>query len=135
MITLADYFGPWLDCRDATDERRENAQQLLEMVNPLLDAAAQAGVLLPINPSTGSQVSGATYGGFRPKSCPQGAEHSSHKDGEGVDVYDPQNQLDAWLTDEILDAYGLYREHPDATHTWCHLTTRAPRSGRRTFKP
>jgi len=36
---------------------------------------------------------------------------------------------------DVLEALGLYMEHPDATATWTHLTTRAPHSGRRAFYP
>lgn len=132
MISLSDYFGPWLGHPDATPDRVDNAEFLLEHVNRLLSAY---GKPLPINPNTKTNISGATFGGFRPQSCPQGAPGSSHKDGEGVDVYDPDNALDDWLTDGILAAYGLYREAPDATPGWCHLTRRAPKSGKRTFRP
>jgi hypothetical protein len=57
------------------------------------------------------------------------------KQGRAVDVYDPDGHLDAWITDDILEDFGLYREHPDSTSTWCHLTDRAPGSGHRTFWP
>jgi hypothetical protein len=114
MIFLADYFGPWVDHKDATEEVKKNAEVLLEKVANLLDE---------------------TYGGFRPQDCPQGSPNSSHKVGRGVDIYDPLNALDNWLTDALLEKYGLYRESPLATKGWCHLSDRAPGSGRRTFSP
>jgi hypothetical protein len=92
-------------------------------------------VELRLNPKTESLVSGDTLGGFRPQNATQGAPHSSHKEARAVDVYDPGGKLDAWLNDAKLEHYGLYREHPDATQGWCHLTDRAPGSGRRTFMP
>ena len=57
-----------------------------------------------------------------------------------IDCYDFDNcpksdTLDALITDGMLEFHGLYREHPDDTVNWCHLTDRAPKSGRRTFKP
>jgi len=52
-----------------------------------------------------------------------------------VDVADGNGKLDETITDALLEAHGLYREHPEATPGWCHLTTRAPKSGRRTFYP
>jgi hypothetical protein len=52
-----------------------------------------------------------------------------------VDIYDPQNKLDDYLTDEILTKFDLYREAPESTLGWCHLGTRMPGSGHRTFKP
>lgn len=88
-----------------------------------------------INPRTHTYVAGETYGGFRPQDCPQGAPHSSHKQGQAVDIYDPDNALDNYVTDAILEAYGLYREAPSATLRWCHLSDRPPGSGKRTFQP
>jgi len=57
------------------------------------------------------------------------------KNGRGVDIYDPENALDNWLTDAILERHGLFRESPLHTPRWCHLTDRAPKSGKRTFLP
>lgn len=137
MITIEQYFGKWADHPDATPERKASAVALLETVNALFDAAADDpdGPELRINPKTDTQVSGTQYGGFRPKNCPEGSAHSSHKEGRGVDVYDPSNQLDDWLDDAKLERFGLYREHPSKTPHWCHLTDRAPGSGKRTFMP
>jgi hypothetical protein len=135
MITIANYFGPWLNHPDATDERKANAQALLDRVSNLLDDAFLYYVDLVDNPVTGTLISGKTYGGFRPQDCPQGAPNSSHKVGRGVDIYDPQNYLDNWITDAILEKHGLYREAPLYTPRWCHLTDRAPGSGKRSFMP
>ena len=135
QITYEQYFGKWLGHKDVTSVREDNARKFLPMVNSLLLDAQANGVKLYFNLATGSGVSGSQYGGFRPQSCPQGAPNSSHKEARGIDIYDPENLLDEWLTDGILGAHGLYREHPDDTDTWCHVTDRAPRSGKRTFKP
>ena len=135
MISLLEYFGKFFDHVAATEEVLENAAELLECVDRLMATAMDDGVNLPINPVTGSQVSGTQYGGFRPPECLQGAATSSHKRGKGVDIYDPHNHLDDWITDEILEECGLYREHPEKTPHWVHLTTRAPGSKSRTFQP
>jgi hypothetical protein len=135
MITLQQYVGAHGASPDWTPERQQAATTMLQAVNALLDRAVTDGVPLFVNPATKSQVSGSIWGGFRTQACPQGAPHSSHKEGRGVDVYDPHNQLDDWLTDELLEDYDLYREAPESTNTWCHLTDRAPVSGKRTFKP
>lgn len=143
MISLSEYFGKFSDHTAVTEEIKENALNLLERVDQLMAYAIEDKVNLPINPNTQSQVSGTEYGGYRPPECTQGAQPSalnrwkgsSHKAGLGVDVYDPQNALDNWITDAILTLRSLYREHPAYTHGWCHLTTRAPRSGKRTFYP
>lgn len=135
MITLSQYFGVYASHPDATPECYAAADELLSRVNRLLDNVDTDRVELRINPKTDSEVSGDTNGGFRPQDCPIGARHSSHKQAMAVDVYDPGNSLDRWLTDERLEEAGLYREAPDATPGWTHLTTRAPGSGLRTFNP
>lgn len=143
MITIDEYFGPWVRSEDVTAERLHNADALLVCVNLLLELAEDAMVAVPRNPETKSQVAGEQYGGFRPGDCPIGAQPSAkngwkpsaHKNAEAVDVYDPKNLLDDWVTDAVLEQCGLYREHPTSTHGWCHLTTRRPGSGHRTFYP
>lgn len=136
MITIEEYVGPHGCTPDWTLARLDNAEHLLLQVNALLEDVTTRFALEPeVNPNTGSQVSGETFGGFRPQSCPQGAPNSSHKEGLGVDIYDPRNALDDVLNDTLLAQYQLYREHPNATLGWCHLTTRAPHSGNRTFLP
>jgi hypothetical protein len=104
-------------------------------VNALLLEADAHEVELIENPATGTYVSGQTYGGFRPQSCPIGAPNSSHKQGEGVDIYDPNNALDNWISDGILAKHDLFREAASATSGWVHLTSRAPKSGKRSFYP
>jgi hypothetical protein len=138
MITISDYFGAKIDDPDATPERVANAEELLRRVNALLDYAALEGVYEDwIDEDTGTQISGAKGGygdgGFRLQSSKTGAPKSSHKMGQGVDVFDPHGKLDNWITDQILEEFDLYREHPAATRGWCHLQTR--KLSVRTFWP
>lgn len=133
-ITQDDYFAGHRTDRTLKPVHRENAKALLEKVNRLLDLAF-IYVKLPLNPKTKSRISGTDDGGWRPYDSSEGAPGSSHKEGRGVDVYDPDGDLDEWLDDDTLSAFDLYREHPSATRGWCHLTDRAPRSGRRSFYP
>lgn len=135
MIGILDYFGNFYDHADATPERKEAAQEMLDKVNGLLEDYEGHGGELKVNPRTKTYVSGEQYGGFRPQSCPQGAPRSSHKEARAVDVYDPGGGLDIWISDAILTAHELYREAPIATSGWCHLTDKAPGSGKRTFQP
>ena len=135
MITWEQYFG----AKPHTDEQGAFATNLLFRVNMLLDEARAAGAYHDaIDPDTGSQISGsrggAGDGGFRLPTATTGATKSAHKEARAVDVFDPQGHLDAWLTDQTLEKYGLYREAPQSTYGWTHLTTRAPSSGRRTFE-
>lgn len=135
MISPNDVIGPWRNSADLTEERLEHITDLVPAVNALLARAAQAGVKLPINPKTKTQVSGKQFGGFRPQTCPIGAPLSAHKQGLAVDIYDPDNKLDAWITDEVLRECGLFREGGRWTPGWTHLTIRRPGSGNRTFVP
>jgi hypothetical protein len=144
MITLEQYFGK----KPHTDADEKNAQFLIARVNCLLIEAESSGVIkLVIDPDTGSYISGskggAGDGGFRLSDSATGRAKSSHKEAKGIDIYDPQGKLDKWLdsfekpngVNKKLEMYSLYREHASATPRWCHLQTRAPKSGRRTFYP
>jgi hypothetical protein len=77
--------------------------------------------------------------GWRPPAVnaliPGAAPNSEHQYGHAVDLDDNDGALDAWLTDDILKSYDLYREAPSHTGTWCHLQDMPPPSGHRTFIP
>jgi len=135
MISLDQYFGIYASHPDASPGMWAAAETMLDKVNSLLEQAEKEGIAIETNPNTNSQVGGETNGGFRPQDCPIGAPASSHKHARAVDVYDPHNALDGWITDELLTDFGLYREAPNATLHWCHLSDKAPGSGRRTFNP
>lgn len=135
IITVDDYFLAYAGHPEITPTIRGSATALLDSVNALLDCAIEEGIVLHKNPATGTHVSGDKNGGWRPQACPIGAPSSSHKQGRGVDVADHNNELDAWINDQCLEDFGLYREHPAATVGWVHLTDRAPGSGNRTFMP
>lgn len=140
MITIGEYFGAKYDHPDATQARKGNAREMLFRVNRLLGDAEAAGVYVaPIDPDTGTCISGskggAGDGGFRLQSSLTGSPTSRHKEGDAVDVYDPGDALDTWLTDEILAAHGLFREAPHATPGWAHLQSHPPHSGNHTFNP
>lgn len=137
MITINEYVGPHRNSPDWTPERQANALVLLDACWQLEQEALKDGMVFPVNPTTGSGVSGKTFGGFRPQNCPQGASNSSHKEGQAVDRYDPQGELCAWAMANLekLEDHGLYMEHPSATQSWWHLTTRRPGSGNRVFYP
>lgn len=137
IITLSQYFGPWLSHPDATPKTRDNAIRLLDACHRLQAVAERDGVVFRINPKTGSGVSGTQFGGFRPQCCTQGAANSSHKQGLAVDRFDPLGEIDRWCMSNFpaLEAVGIYIEHASATPGWSHWTIRAPGSGRRAFFP
>ncbi len=135
MITVEQYFGQYAGRPEITQKLTDSAALLLAAVNTLLDRASADGVTLYTNPHTSSKISGQMNGGWRPRNCPIGASDSSHKQARGIDIYDPLNAIDRWITDVILTEFDVYREAPEYTTNWCHLTNRPPKSQLRTFLP
>ena len=144
MISAEEYFAG----KPHSTEDEIAAADLLVRVNDLLaEAVRLCGFKRPTCPNTGTEISGskggAGDGGFRLSTSTTGSAKSSHKEARAVDVYDPGGWLDDWLDDyeigngdnTMLAEHGLYREAPNATEGWCHLSTRAPHSGKRTFQP
>lgn len=132
VITEQHYF---LD-KQHSEEQEQAAEILLDRVNDLL-VHLEWGY--PIDPDTNSSISGsrggAGDGGFRLPNSSTGKPNSAHKQAQAVDVYDPQDLLDSFIDDALLEDFDLYREHPSATHGWVHLSTRAPKSKKRTYIP
>lgn len=137
MISIEDYFGKFASSRDATGERKRNAERFLAVCAVLKAEMVADGVEFSINPKTSSCVSGEGLGGFRPQTCCIGATTSAHKEGRAVDWYDPKGEIDGWCMTHThrLREYGLYIEHPSTTKGWSHWTDRSPPSGRIVFFP
>ncbi|WP_310610571.1 hypothetical protein [Limnohabitans sp.] len=120
-----------------TPELRANAARTLTLVNKLIVLMAQDGITLEPSPLTLTPVSS----GWRPvainAATPGAAARSLHITCEAIDLYDPEGELDDWCMSHLqhLQDCALYLEHPAATKGWCHLQTRAPRSGNRVFYP
>ena len=111
MITLNQYVGPHRNHPAWCPLYEQNATRLLAACCALQAEMEADGVEFPVNPTTGTEVSGNTFGGWRPPECPQGAANSSHKTGEGVDRYDPRGKIDAWC----MAHFGC----PPAAGCWC----------------
>lgn len=137
MITISQYFS---------DGHGGEKLHQTEHIHAAVDLLAKVGLMLdhlqwawPADPDTGTSVSGSRGGngdgGFRLPDSKTGAAHSMHRLAHAVDVYDPDDRLDACITDELLERFGLYREHPDSTKGWCHLQDMPPGSKRRTYYP
>ena len=112
------------------DVVRENAVMLLDKVNELLEWIKQP---LEDNPNGFGCVSS----GWRPieinMATANAAPKSKHMTGHAIDIYDPEGNLDNYITDDMLKQFGLYREHPSQTKCWCHLQDIPPSSGKYTF--
>jgi hypothetical protein len=137
MITLAQYVGKYSQHPDWTAARQSNAKELLEKVNKLEEIMKADGVEFPENPVTKSGISGSTFGGFRPQDCTIGAAKSTHKEGKGIDRFDPHGHIDDWCLghQDFLRVIGIWLESPSATNGWSHWQSVAPKSGRRVFYP
>ena len=137
MITLVEYFGPYINHPDKTDQVWDNAKELLERCNTVYELAEADGCYLLINPKTNSGVSGKTEGGFRTQDSTTGATNSAHKTGKAVDRYDPARQFASWCMAnlDILKYHILWMEDPRWTPGWVHLQSIPPRSGNRVFIP
>lgn len=159
MFTKIDYVGPWAESPDWNKDRQDNCEVLIARCTKLEAVMLAAGVEFPSHPHGGQlhprvdQISGETYGGFRPQDCPIGAPHSSHKEAKGGDRYDPDEEIDNWLLDNYdenvkagtpefsaLAQCGIYIEHPTKTPGWSHWAIKlqdsdSPRSGNHVFYP
>jgi hypothetical protein len=144
VITFEQYFA------DATARGYKpsgmeslNATALIAVVNSMLaDFAADTGEDLDDYPQSSGFRTGAKTAELQ--AAGYGAATSgTHTTAHGIDILDRNEKLDGWLTDERLERYGLYREHPDATvagqrgahQSWCHVQDTPPGSGHRTFRP
>lgn len=150
MITLSQYFtNPTTgEPKPHTDAHEAAAADVLARREALREEfRADTGRGVAISPNTGTEISGsktgAGDGGFRLHNANTGSPNSSHKQAMAVDDYDPDDEFDSWIDqfedgqggNSKLEQHGLYREAPSATPGWCHITTRRPGSGKRTFNP
>lgn len=106
----------------------ERVDDLLTRVNALLDEFGE-----PLELRSGHRTRAKSLAliaaGYR------AAVGGNHEKSLAIDIADPHDHLDAWLNDQRLESYGLWREHPADTISWVHVQTVPPKSGARTFKP
>lgn len=122
-LTYTEYMMGRIRIEDMEVEHTKNMVQLLSVVNGLLQDFGERRKI--------------TSGFRRPEdnaAC-RGSPKSKHMQGAAVDLEDVNGKLKAYMTEEMLDKYDLYMEHPSATPSWCHLSILPPKSGARIFKP
>ena len=66
-----------------------------------------------------------------------GAKKSSHLTGCACDIADADGKLADYImtNPELLEECDLYAENPEKTKGWVHLSSLAPKSGKRIFNP
>lgn len=111
---------------DYTKEVSDNIDKLLIALNKLRKAYGK-----PMTVSSGwrpPSINAATAGA---------AKRSNHMIGNACDFKDTDGKLDEWCLAnlKLLEEFGLWLEHPDATKGWCHVQQVPPKSGNRVFKP
>lgn len=138
MITVQQYYmGRDVEYKaELTEQLRKNAEVTVERANKLLLRAIADGVYLSLNSKKSFVRSGwrpAAVNGNTPNAAPL----SKHMTCEAIDIEDIEGELDEWCMNHLaaLEEIGLWMEHPLATKSWCHLQTRAPKSGNRVFYP
>lgn len=69
-----------------------------------------------------------------PKKVPMGSQHIK---GAAVDIYDPKQELQAWVKANIklIEEIGLWMEEFSYTKNWIHFQLVPPASGKRFFIP
>jgi len=124
VLTSSGQYPDRLNSPECVHDVKYNAAILISRVNNLLRelGITQAGQV-KINSGFRTQAANKAAGGA-PSSC--------HLFGMAVDLRDPDNSLEARITDELLEKHDLYREAPGNTRGWVHLQTRPTSS--RTFQ-
>jgi hypothetical protein len=136
-LTLDDYLMGRASLYNCPQETKANSADTVEKVNSLLAVLEEQKVPLEIHPKTLTIISS----GWRPPEMnariKNAAVKSKHITGQACDLYDPEGLIDDYLMDfpGVLQAIGLYMEHPASTKGWSHVQTVPPRSGRRVFYP
>lgn len=111
---------------DYTKEVSDNIDKLLIPLNKFRNAYGK-----PLQVSSGwrpPSINAATAGA---------AKRSNHMLGLACDFKDTDGAIDKWCMAnlKLLEEFGLWLEHPDATAGWAHLQCIPPKSGNRVFKP
>lgn len=137
MITLKDYLK-YEVCTDQTI--LTNISNLLKLVNELERVYGKPFIVTSGLRTKESQlriykqIAMKKSIPFDESKVPMGSKHIS---GQAIDIFDPNQELQHWLSNnvEALEDLGLYCEDFSATPTWTHIQSTPPKSGKRFFLP
>lgn len=120
-ISLEEYIQSYRTAGlSISQEMLDNAITLISRVNRFMDSFGERRSL---------------YNGWKP--AIDGNPNSRFKTMQAIAILDYDGDLDQYCMDnqKLLEACGLWAEHPATTRGWCHLQCVPPKSGRRIFYP
>lgn len=123
LITVTEYLMGRATHESLSFEQASNMAGIVSIANQIL---MDFGEFRKVN---------SGYRRLEDNKAAGGSKRSAHLSCEAVDLEDKDGKLKAFLTEELLEKYDVYMEHPSATPSWCHIQTRPTRSGNRVFKP
>jgi uncharacterized protein YcbK (DUF882 family) len=134
MITLKEILKA-TDFDSLPKEHQDNLLILLERINRIRTEFAK-----PMTVSSGYRSMAEHLEIYRKKGITDQSKipmKSRHLIGAAIDIYDPNQQLQKWVLDnvKILEEVGLWCEDFSATPNWVHFQIVPPASGKRFFKP
>lgn len=141
MITIQSMLPAGTQLHDLPADIQDNLRDLHRRV-----AALEAASGLHFEPTSGLRTMArhqAIYAEINAKRAKKNLAPlrvplgSRHLYGQAVDIWDPKGKLKQWCAANVqkLADQGIYCEAFEATPTWVHMQSRAPKSGNRFFKP
>ena len=117
-----------------TEVQEQNQQVLFEAINKVRAAYGK-----PMYVTSGVRDMQDHLRIYKEKGVPEDKVPmgSQHLQGAAVDIADSDSSLWNWcmVNMQVLIEAGLYLEDKEATPTWIHFQVKAPKSGKRIFKP
>jgi uncharacterized protein YcbK (DUF882 family) len=120
---------------DTPAEHQANLAILLEKINKIRDLWGKPMTVTSGYRSKEDQIRVYAAKGITDISkIPMGSQHLR---GAAVDIFDPKQEMQAWVLNNvnILEEVGLWMEDFSATKNWLHFQIFPPRSGKRFFMP
>ena len=135
MITLDELLGDDEDFSSLLEETQKNLNVLLLRINIIRDLYGK-----PMQVTSGLRSMRHHLEVYAAKGITDKSKiplKSKHLFGQAVDIYDPKNELKAWVLLNVpeLEKVGLWCEDFSATKNWVHFQIVPPKSGNRFFMP
>lgn len=119
LITEKEYFAK-VSIHDVPIEHQQNADELLVKLNKFREAYGKPMIVTSGYRSKADQLRIYKAKGVPENKIPWGSKHLS---GQACDFADPEGALKKWVRENeslVLNSFGLWCEHYDATPNWLH---------------